>query len=88
MLAVAQGRVGMLPRALDCYLSALQWRETRQQYLGDLLWLAAVRGLENADDIMTYSRFCARLDGHVQREKTGAEILNSLLAGMKGESAP
>lgn len=85
MLAVAQGRVGMLPRALDAYLSALQWQEARQQYLGDLLWLAAVRGLDSADGIMTYSRFCAQLDGITHREKTGAEILNDLLAGMKGE---
>ena len=85
MLALCQGRAGLSPRALGTYLDATLDREKRLMYLGDLVWLAAVRGApELADSVAQYSRFCARLDGVEEEEKTGAEIYEDLLAGLEG----
>ena len=85
MLALCQGRAGLSPRALGTYLDATLDREKRLMYLGDLVWLAAVRGApELADSVAQYSRFCARLDGVEEKEKTGAEIYEDLLAGLEG----
>lgn len=85
MLSLCQGRAGMSPRALGTYLDATLDREKRLMYLGDLVWLAAVRGApELADSVAQYSRFCARLDGVEEKEKTGAEIYEDLLAGLEG----
>lgn len=85
MLALCQGRAGLSPRALATYLDAALDREKRLMYLGDLVWLAAVRGApELEDSVAQYSRFCARLDGVEEEEKTGAEIYEDLLAGLEG----
>lgn len=85
MLALCQGRAGLSPRALVTYLDAALDREKRLMYLGDLVWLAAVRGApELADSVAQYSRFCARMDGVEEKEKTGAEIYEDLLAGLEG----
>lgn len=85
MLSLCQGRAGLSPRALGTYLDATLDREKRLMYLGDLVWLAAVRGApELADSVAQYSRFCARLDGVEEKEKTGAEIYEDLLAGLEG----
>lgn len=85
MLSLCQGRAGLSPRALSTYLDATLDREKRLMYLGDLVWLAAVRGApELADSVAQYSRFCARLDGVEEEEKTGAEIYEDLLAGLEG----
>lgn len=85
MLSLCQGRAGLSPRALGTYLDATLDREKRLMYLGDLVWLAAVRGApELADSVAQYSRFCARLDGVEEEEKTGAEIYEDLLAGLEG----
>ena len=85
MLSLCQGRAGMSPRALGTYLDATLDREKRLMYLGDLVWLAAVRGApELADSVAQYSRFCARMDGVEEKEKTGAEIYEDLLAGLEG----
>ena len=85
MLSLCQGRAGLSPRALGTYLDATLDREKRLMYLGDLVWLAAVRGApELADSVAQYSRFCARLDGMEEEEKTGAEIYEDLLAGLEG----
>ena len=85
MLSLCQGRAGLSPRALSTYLDATLDREKRLMYLGDLVWLAAVRGApELADSIAQYSRFCARMDGVEEEEKTGAEIYEDLLAGLEG----
>lgn len=85
MLALCQGRAGLSPRALGTYLDATLDREKRLMYLGDLVWLAAVRGApELADSVAQYSRFCARMDGVEEEEKTGAEIYEDLLAGLEG----
>lgn len=85
MLSLCQGRAGLSPRALGTYLEATLDREKRLMYLGDLVWLAAVRGApELADSVAQYSRFCARLDGVEEKEKTGAEIYEDLLAGLEG----
>ena len=85
MLALCQGRAGLSPRALGTYLDATLDREKRLMYLGDLVWLAAVRGApELADSVAQYSRFCARMDGVEEKEKTGAEIYEDLLAGLEG----
>ena len=85
MLSLCQGRVGLSPRALGTYLDATLDREKRLMYLGDLVWLAAVRGApELADSVAQYSRFCARMDGVEEEEKTGAEIYEDLLAGLEG----
>lgn len=85
MLALCQGRAGLSPRALATYLDAALDREKRLMYLGDLVWLAAVRcAPELADSVAQYSRFCARLDGVEEEEKTGAEIYEDLLAGLEG----
>ena len=88
MLSLCQGRAGLSPRALGTYLDATLDREKRLMYLGDLVWLAAVRGApELADSVAQYSRFCARLDGVEEKEKTGAEIYEDLLAGLEGRKA-
>ena len=85
MLSLCQGRAGLSPRALGTYLDVTLDREKRLMYLGDLVWLAAVRGApELADSVAQYSRFCARLDGVEEEEKTGAEIYEDLLAGLEG----
>lgn len=85
MLSLCQGRAGLSPRALGTYLDATLDREKRLMYLGDLVWLAAVRGApELADSVAQYSRFCARMDGVEEKEKTGAEIYEDLLAGLEG----
>lgn len=85
MLSLCQGRAGLSPRALGTYLDATLDREKRLMYLGDLVWLAAVRGApELADSVAQYSSFCARLDGVEEKEKTGAEIYEDLLAGLEG----
>ena len=85
MLSLCHGRAGLSPRALGTYLDATLDREKRLMYLGDLVWLAAVRGApELADSVAQYSRFCARLDGVEEKEKTGAEIYEDLLAGLEG----
>ena len=85
MLSLCQGRAGLSPRALGTYLDATLDREKRLMYLGDLVWLAAVRGApELADSVAQYSRFCARMDGVEEEEKTGAEIYDDLLAGLEG----
>lgn len=85
MLSLCQGRAGLSPRALGTYLDATLDREKRLMYLGDLVWLAAVRGApELADSVAQYSRFCARMDGVEEEEKTGAEIYEDLLAGLEG----
>lgn len=85
MLSLCQGRAGLSPRALGTYLDATLDREKRLMYLGDLVWLAAVRGApELADSVAQYSRFCARLDGVEEKEKTGAEIYEDLIAGLEG----
>lgn len=85
MLALCQGRAGLSPRALATYMDAALDREKRLMYLGDLVWLAAVRGApELEDSVAQYSRFCARLDGVEEKEKTGAEIYEDLLAGLEG----
>lgn len=85
MLSLCQGRAGLSPLALATYLDATLDREKRLMYLGDLVWLAAVRGApELADSVAQYSRFCARLDGVEEEEKTGAEIYEDLLAGLEG----
>ena len=85
MLSLCQGRAGLSPRALGTYLDATLDREKRLMYLGDLVWLAAVRGApELADSVAQYSRFCARRDGVEEKEKTGAEIYEDLLAGLEG----
>lgn len=85
MLSLCQGRAGLSPRALGTYLDATLDREKRLMYLGDLVWLAAVRGApELADSVAQYSRFCARMDGVEDEEKTGAEIYEDLLAGLEG----
>lgn len=85
MLALCHGRAGLSPRALVTYLDATLDREKRLMYLGDLVWLAAVRGApELEDSVAQYSRFCARLDGVEEKEKTGAEIYEDLLAGLEG----
>ena len=85
MLSLCQGRAGLSPRALGTYLHATLDREKRLMYLGDLVWLAAVRGApELADSVAQYSRFCARMDGVEEEEKTGAEIYEDLLAGLEG----
>lgn len=85
MLSLCQGRAGLSPRALSTYLDATLDREKRLMYLGELVWLAAVRGApELADSVAQYSRFCARLDGVEEEEKTGAEIYEDLLAGLEG----
>lgn len=85
MLSLCQVRAGLSPRALGTYLDATLDREKRLMYLGDLVWLAAVRGApELADSVAQYSRFCARLDGVEEKEKTGAEIYEDLLAGLEG----
>ena len=85
MLSLCQGRAGLSPRALGTYLDATLDREKRLMYLGDLVWLAAVRGApELADSVAQYSRFCARLDSVEEEEKTGAEIYEDLLAGLEG----
>ena len=85
MLSLCQGRAGLSPRALSTYLDATLDREKRLMYLGDLVWLAAVRGApELADSVAQYSRFCARMDGVEEEEKTGAEIYEDLLAGLEG----
>lgn len=85
MLSLCQGRAGLSPRALGTYLDATLDREKRLMYFGDLVWLAAVRGApELADSVAQYSRFCARLDGVEEEEKTGAEIYEDLLAGLEG----
>lgn len=85
MLSLCHGRAGLSPRALGTYLDATLDREKRLMYLGDLVWLAAVRGApELADSVAQYSRFCARLDGVEEEEKTGAEIYEDLLAGLEG----
>ena len=85
MLSLCQGRAGVSPRALGTYLDATLDREKRLMYLGDLVWLAAVRGApELADSVAQYSRFCARMDGVEEKEKTGAEIYEDLLAGLEG----
>lgn len=85
MLSLCQGRAVLSPRALGTYLDATLDREKRLMYLGDLVWLAAVRGApELADSVAQYSRFCARLDGVEEEEKTGAEIYEDLLAGLEG----
>ena len=85
MLSLCQGRAGLSPRALGTYLDATLDREKRVMYLGDLVWLAAVRGApELADSVAQYSSFCARLDGVEEKEKTGAEIYEDLLAGLEG----
>lgn len=87
MLSLCQGRAGLSPRALVTYLDAALDREKRLMYLGDLVWLAAVRGApELADSVTQYFRFCARMDGVEveEEEKTGAEIYEDLLAGLEG----
>lgn len=85
MLSLCQGRAGLSPRALGTYLEATLDREKRLMYLGDLVWLAAVRGVpELEDSVAQYSRFCARMDGVEEEEKTGAEIYEDLLAGLEG----
>lgn len=85
MLSLCQGRAGLSPRALGTYLDATLDREKRLMYLGDLVWLAAVRGApELADSVAQYSRFCARMDGVEEKEKTGAEIYEDLIAGLEG----
>lgn len=85
MLSLCQGRVGLSPRALAAYIDATLDREKRLMYLGDLVWLAAVRGVpELIDSVAQYSRFCARMDGVEEEEKTGAEIYEDLLAGLEG----
>lgn len=85
MLSLCQGRAGLSPRALGTYLDAALDREKRLMYLGDLVWMAAVRGApELADSVAQYSRFCARMDGVEEEEKTGAEIYEDLLAGLEG----
>ena len=85
MLSLCQGRAGLSPRALGTYLDATLDREKRLMYLGDLVWLAAVRGApELADSVAQYSRFCARMDGVEAEEKTGAEIYEDLIAGLEG----
>lgn len=85
MLSLCQGRAGLSPRALATYLDATLDREKRLMYLGDLVWLSAVRGApELADSVAQYSRFCARMDGVEEEEKTGAEIYEDLLAGLEG----
>ena len=85
MLSLCQGSAGLSPRALGTYLDATLDREKRLMYLGDLVWLAAVRGApELEDSVAQYSRFCARLDGVEEKEKTGAEIYEDLLAGLEG----
>lgn len=85
MLSLCQGRAGLSPHALATYLDATLDREKRLMYLGDLVWLAAVRGApELADSVAQYSRFCARMDGVEEKEKTGAEIYEDLLAGLEG----
>lgn len=85
MLSLCQGRAGLSPRALATYLDAALDREKRLMYLGDLVWLAAVRGApELADSVAQYSRFCASMDGVEEEEKTGAEIYEDLLAGLEG----
>ena len=85
MLSLCQGRAGLSPRALGTYLDATLDREKRLMYLGDLVWLAAVRGAQElADSVAQYSRFCARMDGVEEEEKTGAEIYEDLLAGLEG----
>ena len=85
MLSLCQGRAGLSPRALGTYLDATLDREKRLMYLGDLVWLAAVRGApELADSVAQYSRFCARMDGVEEEEKTGAEIYEDLIAGLEG----
>ena len=53
MLSLCQGRAGLSPRALGTYLDATLDREKRLMYLGDLVWLAAVRGApELADSVV------------------------------------
>lgn len=85
MLSLCQGRAGLSPRALATYLDAALDREKRLMYLGDLVWLAAVRGApELEDSVAQYSSFCARMDGVEEEEKTGAEIYEDLLAGLEG----
>ena len=85
MLSLCQGRAGLSPRALGTYLDATLDREKRLMYFVDLVWLAAVLGApELADSVAQYSRFCARLDGVEEEEKTGAEIYEDLLAGLEG----
>lgn len=85
MLALCQGRAGLSPRALGIYLDAMLEREKRMMYLGDLVWLAAVRGEpELIDSVTQYSRFCSQLDGAEEKEKTGAEIYEDLIAGLEG----
>lgn len=85
MLSLCQGRAGLSPRALGTYLDATLDLEKRLMYLGDLVWLAAVRGApELSDSVAQYSRFCARMDGVEEEEKTGAEIYEDLLAGLEG----
>ncbi len=85
MLSLCQGRAGLSPRALGTYMDATLDREKRLMYLGDLVWLAAVRGApELADSVAQYSRFCARMDGVEEEEKTGAEIYEDLIAGLEG----
>ena len=39
---------------------------------------------ELADSVAQYSRFCARMDGVEEEEKTGAEIYEDLIAGLEG----
>ena len=85
MLSLCQGRAGLSPRALGTYLDATLDRVKRLMSLGDLVWLAAVRGApELADSVAQYSRFCARMDGVEEKEKTAAEIYEDLLAGLEG----
>ena len=85
MLSLCQGRAGLSPRALGTYMDATLDSEKRLMYLGDLVWLAAVRGApELADSVAQYSRFCARMDGVEEEEKTGAEIYEDLIAGLEG----
>ena len=85
MLSLCQGRAWLSPRALATYLDATLDREKRLMYLGDLVWLAAVRGApELVDSVAQYSRFCARMDGVEEEEKTGAEIYEDLIAGLEG----
>lgn len=85
MLAVCQGRGCITVRALGAYLDAMIDRERRLMYLGDLVWLAAIRcAPEMAESVVQYSRFCADLDGLKRREKTAEEIYNDLIAGLEG----
>lgn len=84
ILAVCEGRVLSVP-ALCAYLAASLEREKRIMYLGDLLWLCAVKGSPDlVDAIPQYTKFCAGLDGVKEEEPTGAEIYDDLIAGLEG----